>query len=239
MRTASLSSCSSGSSSFFKAGSFRRLRECTAAARTGQSLSESASFSASSTAGSLSLPSSKAADARPETPASVRIDCIDAMPSPKPGTGANRAPCRTANRNVLRGVCIIRKASRFCLEKKLDEVLLSPARTASSACLPAGSFRDHSVTLEAGDFVHFFVERDPILQVLELHGAADFGQDGEGVRIPLDHDLALRDRIAIVDQQLSAVHDRVALALAVLVVDHCDRTLTVHDDQVSRLRLDR
>jgi hypothetical protein len=63
------------------------------------------------------------------TPESVRIDCIDATPSPKPGTGASRAPCRTANRNVVRGVCIIRKASRFCLEKKLDEVLLSPART--------------------------------------------------------------------------------------------------------------
>ena len=45
---------------------------------------------------------------------------------------------------------------------------------------------DH-VTRQAGDFVHFFVERDPFLQILELHGAADFGQDREGVRIPLDH----------------------------------------------------
>ena len=45
--------------------------------------------------------------------------------------------------------------------------------------------------------------------------------------------------IAIVDFQLGAVHDRVALALAVLFVDHRDRALPVHDDQIARLRLDR
>jgi hypothetical protein len=55
--------------------------------------------------------------------------------------------------------------------------------------LLVGRIADH-VTRQAGDFVHFFVERDAFLQVLELHGAADFGQDREGVRIPLDHDLA-------------------------------------------------
>jgi hypothetical protein len=55
------------------------------------------------------------------------------------------------------------------------------------------------------------VQRDAFLQVLELHGAADFGQDREGVRIPLDHDLAERDRRAVFDLELGAVHDRVAL----------------------------
>src|SRR5580704_7412655 len=103
--------------------------------------------------------------------------------------------------------------------------------------LLVGRIADH-VTREAGDFVDFLVQSHALLQVFELHGAADFGQDGEGVRIPLDHHLAERDRIAIIDQQLGAVHDRVALAFAVLVVDHRDRTLTVHDDQVPRLRLD-
>ena len=39
--------------------------------------------------------------------------------------------------------------------------------------------------------------------------------------------------------QLGAVHDRVALAFAVLVVDHGDRTLAVHHHQIARLRLDR
>ena len=96
----------------------------------------------------------------------------------------------------------------------------------------------HHVTREAGDFVHFFVQRDAFLQVFELHGAADFGEDREGVRIPLDHDLAELDRIAFVDLHLGAVHDRVALAFAALVVDHRDRALAVHDDQVAGLRLD-
>src|SRR5579862_394801 len=103
--------------------------------------------------------------------------------------------------------------------------------------LLVGRIADH-VPRQAGDFVHFFVERDTFLQVLELYRAADFGEDREGVRIPLDHYLAERDRITIVDLQLGAVHDRVALAFAVLVVDDRDGTLTVHHDQVARLRLD-
>src|SRR5579864_591924 len=40
--------------------------------------------------------------------------------------------------------------------------------------LLVGRIADH-VTRQAGDFVHLFVERDAFLQVLELHGAADFG----------------------------------------------------------------
>ena len=74
---------------------------------------------------------------------------MEAMPSPSPGTGTNPTPWCTANRNVVRGVCIMRRASRFCLEKKLDEVLLSPSRTASSAALPAGSWRAHSALAAA------------------------------------------------------------------------------------------
>ena len=49
------------------------------------------------------------------------------------------------------------------------------------------------VTRQAGDFVDFLVQRDAFLQVLELHGSADLRQDGEGVWIPLDQYLALRD----------------------------------------------
>ena len=48
---------------------------------------------------------------------------------------------------------------------------------------------DH-LARQARDFVHFLVQRDAFLQVLEADRAADFGQDGEGVRIPLDQHLA-------------------------------------------------
>ncbi len=44
-------------------------------------------------------------------------------------------------------------------------------------------------TREAGDFVDFFVEGDAFLQVLELDGAGDFREDGEGVGVPLAENL--------------------------------------------------
>ena len=49
-------------------------------------------------------------------------------------------------------------------------------------------FRNYE-TRQAGHFVDFFVQGDAFLQILELDGAANFGQDGEGVRIPLDENL--------------------------------------------------
>ena len=48
-----------------------------------------------------------------------------------------------------------------------------------------------SVTTElrvAGDFVHLLLQRDAFDQVLEVNHAADFGQDRERVRIPLEQD---------------------------------------------------
>ena len=46
---------------------------------------------------------------------------------------------------------------------------------------------------EAGHFVHFLVERDAFLQVLELHRAADLREDGVGVGIPLGQHFAELD----------------------------------------------
>ena len=97
----------------------------------------------------------------------------------------------------------------------------------------------HDQTRETGHFVHFFVQRQAFLQVLELHGAADFGQDREGVRIPLDQHLAQRNLLAFFDLHLAAVDDRVALLFAALFVDHGDRTVAVHHHQVAFLGTDR
>src|SRR5207247_8062375 len=71
------------------------------------------------------------------------------------------------------------------------------------------------------------------LQVFELHCAADFGQDGKGVRIPLDHHLPELDLISFVDFDLGAVHYRVVFPLPALLIDNSDRTLAVHDHQIS------
>ena len=50
---------------------------------------------------------------------------------------------------------------------------------------------------EAGHFVHLFVQRDAFLQVLELHRAADLGENRVGVRIPLGQQLAQLHVLAV------------------------------------------
>src|SRR6202042_617793 len=74
---------------------------------------------------------------------------------------------------------------------------------------------------------------------LELRRTADFCEYGESVRIPLDHHFSLLYLIAVIDFQLRAINYRVALAFAVLLVDHGDRALAVHHHQISGLRLNR
>ncbi len=76
------------------------------------------------------------------------------------------------------------------------------------------------------------------LQVLELDGAADLGKDGEGVRVPLRHDLAERDGCTVFNLDASAVDHGVAFFFASLFVDHRDRTLTVHHDEIADLGAD-
>src|ERR1700691_2154540 len=97
----------------------------------------------------------------------------------------------------------------------------------------------HDVPRQSGDLVHFFVKRYAFLQVLKLRRTADFREDGEGVWIPLDHNLTLLHRIAVVDLELGAVDHGIALALAVFLVHDRDRALAVHHHKVARLRLYR
>src|SRR5262249_19541733 len=60
-----------------------------------------------------------------------------------------------------------------------------------------------------------------------------------GVAIPVDHERAACDRITVVDLDAGAVRHRVALPLAVLVIDHGNRSLAVHDDQIAGFRFHR
>ena len=62
------------------------------------------------------------------------------------------------------------------------------------------------------------MHRDAFDDVLEADRARLLGEDREGVRIPLDQDLARLDLLAVLDPQVRAVDDLVALALAALVV---------------------
>jgi hypothetical protein len=110
--------------------------EFAAAARTDESLSESASLSASMVAESLSAPSSKAADARPGTPELAKILCMEAIPSPSPGTGTKPTPCCKANRNVIRGVCIVYPPDNH---EKATTMLTKQAATLTSPPSPGGA----------------------------------------------------------------------------------------------------
>src|SRR5262249_3194752 len=89
-----------------------------------------------------------------------------------------------------------------------------------------------------GDFVDLFVQRDAFLQVLELHRAADLGEDGEGVRIPLRQRLAERDMCTVFHLQLRTIDDLVALLLTATVVNDGDGAGAVHGDQITGLGAD-
>src|SRR5262249_34048815 len=93
------------------------------------------------------------------------------------------------------------------------------------------------VARETGDFIDFFVQRKTFLKVFKLHSSADFSEDREGVRIPLNQNLAKRNRITFIHLYLGAVNNRVALLFTSTVIDDGDRSGTVHHDQIARLRL--
>src|SRR3954452_23444790 len=79
------------------------------------------------------------------------------------------------------------------------------------------------------------MQRQAFLQVLELDGAADLGEDGEGVRVPLCHDLAERDGRTVFNLDARAVNHGVAFFFASLFVDHGDGTGAVHHDEIADL----
>jgi hypothetical protein len=97
---------------------------------------------------------------------------------------------------------------------------------------------DDDEAREAGDLVDFLVHRDAFENVLEPDLTRFLGEDREGVRIPLDQDLALFDRLSFLHLQSRAVDDRIALAVAPLRVLHHQRSAAVHDHEVAVFRLD-
>ena len=91
---------------------------------------------------------------------------------------------------------------------------------------------------KTSDFVHLLFDRDTGLQVLELHGTCRFGEDREGVGIPLDHRLTERDRLTIFDLEARAVYDVVPFFFAALFVDNGDQAGAVHRDDLLTAALD-
>ena len=92
---------------------------------------------------------------------------------------------------------------------------------------------DDDEARQAGDLVDFLVDREALDDVLEAHRAQLLGEDRERVRIPLDEHLALLDLLAVLHLQPRAVDDRIALAVAALLVLDDERAVAVHDDQLA------
>ncbi len=92
---------------------------------------------------------------------------------------------------------------------------------------------------EPGDFVDLFVEGDAFLEVLELDGSGDLGEDREGVRIPLAELVSEIDGCALLDLELGAVDDSVTLFLAALLIDNRYRPVAVDGNQTAGLGADR
>ena len=86
---------------------------------------------------------------------------------------------------------------------------------------------------QAGVLVALFLHRDAVEDVLEDDGAAELGQDGEGVGIPFHQHLAGLDFLAFLDLEDGAVRDGVALLLAPGFVGDDQRAVAVHDHQVA------
>ena len=72
---------------------------------------------------------------------------------------------------------------------------------------------------KTGHAVELLLHRDAFFDVLELHDARSFGDDRSGIRIPLGHELALFDRVAVLHEELGAVDDRVLLTFAAVGID--------------------
>jgi hypothetical protein len=67
-----------------------------------------------------------------------------------------------------------------------------------------GRIRHHPLRA-AGDFIHLLLHGDGFLQILEVHHAADFGQDRERVRIPFEQHVVGFHLGARREQNLGAV----------------------------------
>src|SRR2546422_104256 len=92
---------------------------------------------------------------------------------------------------------------------------------------------------QAGPLTDLFFHRDAFHDVAERSPPADFGEDGQRVRAPLDEPLTYADLAPVLDLDLGPVHYRILLALPPRLVMHGDLGVPAHDDPVPILAPDR
>ena len=89
---------------------------------------------------------------------------------------------------------------------------------------------DNDLAFEAGGGVRLLAEGHVRDELLEGHRAADFGQDGDGMRVPLGQRLARGHFFVLLDQQDRAGLDDVFVQLAPALVHDVDFGVAVEHD---------
>ena len=87
---------------------------------------------------------------------------------------------------------------------------------------------DDDLAREAGDLVELLLHRHLVDDVAVLHDAGDLGEDRHRERIPLGEQRLRPDLLPVLDEELGAVGERVALALAAGVVGEDELAVAVH-----------
>src|SRR5262249_45215123 len=91
---------------------------------------------------------------------------------------------------------------------------------------------DDRLAREARHFVERLLHRDAVDDVAVLHVATDLSDDRHRERVPLSHELAALDALAVLDLEACTVLQAVALTLTPNLVDENELTLAVHYHRV-------
>ncbi len=98
---------------------------------------------------------------------------------------------------------------------------------------------DDDLVRVAGELVDLLTHVLALDEVVELHLAGDRGQDRRGEGVPLDERGARVDLVAVLDQEVRAVGHRVALLLALAVVEDDQLAGPGDGDRLAVLVVDR
>src|SRR6202011_3722962 len=114
----------------------------------------------------------------------------------------------------------------------LAVLALDDDRRTQVGAAPRAPVGDHALG-DAGRFVERLRYGLAFHQVLEADRALDLGHHRPGVGIPLGDALTALDPVALVDVQARAVLHAVHRALGAVLVDHHDRHVATHGDQLA------
>ena len=98
---------------------------------------------------------------------------------------------------------------------------------------------DNHLPSQTGNLVQLLLHGEAFHDVLGDRGSPNFGEDGEGIRIPFHEFLSRFDLLALLDHQLGPIDHRVSLLLPAFIIQDNETPCSVHDHLVAFLIGDR